>query len=242
MLKSYVSRFALVGVFLFASGPVFAGATGLSSPNVYKGAFELETKGYSSLEDDDSKLKTEVEGSYGITDRLAVEVEGEWEKEPSDQTRYEATVINGKYELFKPNEAWLQTAVKFGYAFGVGPTAADALESELILRKAYGPWQHTANIGFDYAVGENREGGLGTELAFQTLYTLPYDLKAGFEYYAELGELDDMPDFDDQSHYIGPVVDYHIHGLPVHFQLGYLWGITDASEDSVIRWKAGIEF
>ena len=71
----------------------------------------------------------------------------------------------------------------------------------------------------------------GTEISTRSSISTKLDngLRVGIEMFNEYGKLTDIPDFEDQSHQIGPMVGGNIGGYKFEFR--YLAGVTDGSRD-----------
>ena len=138
-------------------------ARDIAGPHVKAGEFRLKNSGFLGFNDNDnSRLSNSTELSYGLTDRIALKAEGDWNKGYSDRMRYRNTELKAQYELFQPGEAWIDTAVELGYAAAADPNRADEVNFEFLLQKDYLRMRHRANIEFAQQVGEFSEGGATT--------------------------------------------------------------------------------
>ena len=86
--------------------------------------------------------------------------------------------------------------------------------------------------------GRNFGSGASSDVSFQTRGHLSYSLSnrtaLGFEFYNSWGAVDDIRDFDDQQHQIGPFATVRLGGNWSLFA-GALFGITDSTSDAELR-------
>lgn len=120
---------------------------------------------------------------------------------------------------------------------------ADEVGAKLIFEKNINQWRHRANLDFGHEVGEKKRSGLSAGLAWGTYYNFD-QFQLGGEYYADFGNLRDDLDYDEQEHHIGPVVgfDIPVAGREVETKIGYLAGVSNASNDHIIKYEFELEF
>lgn len=236
-----------VGIFLLAGGLLSsenAWATKkVYSPHVVKGELELETRGqvdFDHRESMDGAQKHKVAIGYGLTDWWFSEVYGEWEKDPEsgEGLEYEATDLENHFQLSEPGAWWIDTGLYFEYEFAAKNEHADKIEGKLLLEKQFGDFVHTVNLILEKEVN----GGDGVEeadleggFAWNGRYRWQPWLEPGLEWHSDLGELAHTGSFDDQKHQLGPVI-YGKIAHHVKYDIGYLFGVSDAAPDGEIKW------
>lgn len=61
----------------------------------------------------------------------------------------------------------------------------------------------------------------------------------GFEYYARIADLAHTGNYNQQEHYLGPVLtgaySFYPYGK-LHYEVGYLFGLTTATPKGSVRW------
>ncbi|MCB0352546.1 MAG: hypothetical protein KDD64_03450 [Bdellovibrionales bacterium] len=235
---------AVLSVGLFVSFSSAVAIDKIYSPIVEEGEIELETRGTYSFDGDDSKdgeYKQLFGLGYGFTDRFAAEIYGEIE-DPADEDEgleFEAVLGEVRYQLFEQGEYWLDAGLYLEYEYGT-ESEKHELEGKILLEKATSEFTHTANLVLEREVfgggGEEWEGAV----LWHSLYRLNESFEPGIEIQSQLGELDDMGSFDEQEHYIGPV----IHGKAfdgIGYELAGLFGVSDEAADFVLRWVLEVE-
>lgn len=237
----------ILGAQLFTSSAL-AGVGKISSPQVDKGAKEIELTGKYEIEEhgeDEYEWENELELEYGLTEKILLELEAEVKKEHGEDTEYEKTAIGIRYELSEPGEWLVDTAVEAGYAFS-GTGDADKAKLELLLKKYLGDIEVLSNIELAREVGEDAENGVELEAALGGYYDFSEFLNVGVEYFADFGNLSDGNGYSEQKHAIGPIIGSEIH-LPgalreIEFKLGYYQGISKAAADGTIKYEIELEF
>jgi hypothetical protein len=89
-------------------------------------------------------------------------------------------------------------------------------------------------------VGFGRYGEVDFTPAARVARKFGDDLFAGFEYYADLGEIGNFRKVSDQSHTLFAVTDFKIGDFGVNFGVGY--GLTPASDRLVVKTIIGYAF
>jgi len=212
------------------------------SPHVEKGIFEIESKNSLKYDDHaDEERQHKVELKYGLTTWWALALEGELEKEGSEGYDYTATEIESYFQFTDPGEYWLDAGALLAYEFKHNSGSADKVEAHLHLQKNLTQSSHTANIMVEQEVGDNANHNPEWEFAWQSIYLYKPMLNPGFEYYAEFNEVGNSGNFDDQSHYLGPVLTGTLY-RGVKYDLGWLFGLSNGSADGVVKFNIEYEF
>lgn len=219
-------------------------ARDISGPHIKAGETRVKNTGFWGFNDNDnSRLSSSTEFSYGLNDRLALKIEGDLIKGYSDRMRYQGTELKAQYEIFQPGEAWIDTAVELGYLAAADPNRADTVNVEFLLQKEYMRMRHRANIEFAQQIGEFNEGGATWSFDWQSVYKITPALLAGFEYYGNFGEVEDaFGNVSDEEHLVGPVLVYDLPKTPVSMEVGYLFGVTNESADHGLKWRVSVAF
>src|SRR5262249_14215684 len=84
------------------AGPAFA-VDKIYSPHATKGEMEIEYGGSTTFDHDHEKNNLqghEFELEYGLTDRIMLELNGSFEKQPDQSIRSSKVGFGGRYEFF----------------------------------------------------------------------------------------------------------------------------------------------
>lgn len=230
-----------LGFSALASGVLLAGQAYaidyIQSPNVEKGELELEYSGSRTFDKDkskDSEQSHEFEAKYGLTDRVAIELEGEYEKEPDSSLRFTKVEVGGRYQFFEQGAAWVDTGLLLAYGQETKAREANTIEAKLLLEKQTGKFLHRANIGLEQEVGHYASGGPERSLQWSTRYRYSRGFEPGFEIQSDFGKGSETNRFSDQEHYVGPAIYGRL--LPgLHYEAAYYMGVSDAAARNALR-------
>ncbi|MCP5361537.1 MAG: FTR1 family protein [Hyphomicrobiales bacterium] len=226
------------------AGLVFASnamaAKQVYTPYIEQGELEAEWKGTYAFDDNknvDDKQEHIFAVGYGITDRWFSEVLVELEKSGVSGSDFETTALEweNRFQFFEPGEKWLDLGLYTAYKVSLEDNGADKAEVKLLLGKDTGKFSHYVNLVLEKEVGANATEGTEAGINWSTIYRYQPWLKPGIELYSDFGELKASKPYREQKHQLGPV----IHGdLPggIGYELGYLFGISDAANDGELKW------
>jgi len=178
----------------------------------------------------DGAQKYKVAAGYAPFERMAFEAYGEFEKEPSASTQFEAFELEARYQLFEQGHYWLDAGLYAAYA--ARPRGgSDKIEAKLLLEKSVGSFRNIVNGIVERELDSNADAEWG--VAWSTRYRAGRRFEPGVEMYSDFGSLSNLPSYNDQAHYIGPVA----YGRLGHwkYDVGYLFGISDAARDGRLK-------
>ena len=104
----------------------------------------------------------------------------------------------------------------------------DVFEFKLLLEKSFSNLVITWNPTFVSKIASS-DRETEVENAARLLYRVKRNFSPAIEYYNSLGNWGDLNSYQNQSHIIGPVI-FQKYGT-IKWELGILFGMTDASED-----------
>lgn len=225
---------------LFLGMPREAWATKkVYSPIVEKGELELEWRGgidFDEREDKDNKQKQKYAVGYGVTDRWFTEIYGEIEKD-AEQGEFDFTTIEWEniVQLFEQGQYWIDAGLYLAYETTVKDNTPENLEAKILLEKSLPHFTHTANFIFEKQMGDGDEEDLEGGFAWSSRYRWKEFLEPGIEFHASFGELKESNSYQNQKHQLGPVV-YGKLFNHIKYDVGYLYGITDAAPEGTLKW------
>jgi len=213
-------------------------------PYVELGELEIEYRGSRTIDGDDSKdneQKHLIGIGYGFNEWWFSEIYAEWEREAGagEETAFEAFEWENRFQLTNPGEYWADFGLLVEYERTDSGSSPDKIELALLFAKEFGKFEAAYNLAFEREVG----GGAGDDVelaqAFQLKYRLDRTFEPGIEVFSEFGAIDDMPGFDEQEHYVGPIATGVFplgdSAMKLKYNVGYLFGVSDAAEDGVVK-------
>jgi hypothetical protein len=217
------------------------------SPVIYKGELAFEVRGNTTIDDDDhedGKQRHVFEIEYGVTDWWYTAFVSRLDKPGDGTLRYDSTAWENIFEFTDEKQSLLGSGLYLEYKLADEDGKADKIETKLLLEKTVSGFVNTLNLTFEKEVGEHSEESVEFEYAWRTRKEIAHEFKLGIEAFGELGEIQNTKSTEDQEHLIGPVI-YHeieIGGLELDYNLGWLFGLTEATPDNLFRWQLEFEF
>ena len=238
--------FLLMAVLCFSAGATRADPK-VYSPGVDKGEFAFETRGNTTIDNEDDKDGSQrhvFELEYGVTGWWKTAFVSRLDKPGDGSLRYDSTAWENIIELTGNGNFWLDTGLYLEYKLADESGVADKVETKLLLEKTFGRFINTLNLTFEKEVGGHGEESVEFAYAWRTKWPVKGELDFGFEAFGEPGEIRNTKSPEDQKHLLGPVL-YHeidLNGLEINYNLGWLFGLTDGSPDHTFRWQLEFEF
>ena len=214
------------------------------TPYVEMGELEIEYRPSVTVDGDaakDNEQKHLLGIGYGVNSWWFTELYAEWEREagPGESAKFEAIEWENRFQLTNPGEYWADFGLLVEYERSDDDKSPDKIELALLFAKELGQFDAAYNLIFEKEVGGGASNDVELAQAFQLKYRLDKAFEPGIELFNEFGAIGDMPDFDGQKHYIGPiatgVIPLNDTGLKLKYNAGYLFGVSDAAEDGVVK-------
>jgi len=215
------------------------------SPIVEAGELEFEYILDYSFDSDlakDGSARHQFELEYGVSDRWKTAVVGDFRKRPGQSFAYQGLKWENTYQLFEQGEHWLDAGLYVEYIIPQGSlNRPDVIELKLLLEKKHGSLTHTANLLLKKELGANALNSTTVGYGWRSKWRWLRAINPGIELYGLLGELGNTNPLPRQSHQIGPVL---FGKLPAGFsyQIGYLFGLTAASDQGMMKFIVGYEY
>lgn len=269
---------AVAGTVPFVTAPAHAVDFEIQEATVEKGEIELEYRGavfngqpkQSIVEDVEEEDEEEAplnqthdaELQLSLTNRFMLSFTGTFDQPVGESFRQSVAEIEVQYELME--KANFALSGQFEYEFATISNTPDEFSLAALIEHWSGPFRTTANLFITGQAGEAVEtDGPGFEYAFQSKRNLSKRLGLGVEAFGEIEDLSNAGSFDDQEHYVGPMLYLSLNddddsgagesvglsngkaerrGPAVSFSAGVLFGLTDITSDQAYRLNAFIEF
>ncbi len=214
------------------------------TPYVEMGELELESRTEYNVDDDsdvDGAWEQSIGLGYGVNEFWFTEVYGEWEKEGDSGADVEFTNIEweNRFQLTQPGEYFLDFGVLTELKFNM-QDGANKAELKGLVAKDTGDFSHAANIIVEREFGEDSSDDTEAGFAWSTKYRYMPEFEPGIEMYNDFGEINDSSDFDDEKHRLGPVAYGKIGQFG--YDVGYLFGLSDAAPDGTLKVNLEYEF
>jgi hypothetical protein len=186
---------------------------------------------------------------YGITPFLRLGLEGESAAPPGRNLRYEATALEGTFQLTPEGKYWAdvgffaeyeQAHVKDGAnAFTFGPLIQKEVSNVLGFDTV-----HTFDLLFTKEAGPHHSDDTPVLVAWQSRLRVNPLFEPGVELFSQFDNITSPGQLADQQHRLGPMFAGAYSLAPfgsVKYEVGYLFGLTRATEQGTVRWRLEYE-
>ncbi|MBL4774545.1 MAG: FTR1 family protein [Mariprofundus sp.] len=225
--------------------PADAEARKVYSPIVEQGEVELEYFLDYAVDTDPAKntsARHQFELEFGVTDRWMTAIYGDFRKRPGQAFAYQGVKWENIYQLFEQGERWLDAALYFEYIMPqTSLNKPDIFEFKLLLEKEDGRLINTVNLTLKKELGARATKNTLLNYAWRTKWRWKRYLEPAFEMYGSFGELGNTSSLAKQSHQAGPVIMGKFRN-GMGYELGYLFGLTPATDQGTVKLILGYEF
>lgn len=243
----------LVGLILGASAP--AHAFNYYEMEVYpyrtaaKGEVELEnstaytTLGTRESGANDNLLRNSVELSYGLTSRWEVAAYGDFNYDTgTGESHFAGSRYRVRTRFFEKGQLPVDLGAYVELEMPKHDEDTQELDVKAIIEKDFGRWTIDLNPAFEKVLkGENSSETWEFHYAAAVIYRAAERWQPRLEFFGETGPIDEPEPADEQIHLISPAVDYRVTPF-FHVRAGVAFGLTDASEQRLIRTKLEYEW
>ncbi len=218
------------------------------SPNVEEGEVELEMRSHTTFDNDSSKdgqEKIKLEAGFGVTERWFTGLGSVIKDNTNGDLDYTATFWENIIQFTEQGKYWVDVGVYLEYEVASKTGDNDAVEGKLLLEKLVGRYLSTANLVLVRDVGSGASNATQFEYAWRTKYLYSKAFEPGIAIYGEMGEVGNVSPSDQQDHRIGPVFSGVLGGSRDGkwvYEVGYLFGISDAAPDGTLKFNIEYEF
>lgn len=237
---------------LFAAQPARADLQ-VRYPIVEEGEVELEHNGFVTIDTSKSGRggQQSYTGSigYGVTSFWKMELEGEYAAGAGRSLHWEATTFENTFQLTPQGKYFLDVGFFAEYSQARGRRAANEVVFGPILQKELNnvlgtDTLHTLNLFFGREVGPYAGRATSFEYAWQSRLLLNGYADPAVELYGSIENLGRAGRYATQEHFAGPALVGAIGLAPgkLKYEVGYVFGLSDAAPRGGVRWKLEYEF
>jgi hypothetical protein len=186
---------------------------------------------------------------YGVTRYLRLGIEADLEAPSGRNLSYEATALESTFQLTPQGKYWADLGFFAEYEHAAARGGADSFSFGPLVQKevpnVFGlDTQHTLNLLFEKEVGRNRSDDTPLLFAWQSRFRLHPLFEPGIELFSEIENISAPGQLAEQQHRLGPMFAGALSLAPygnVKYELGYLFGLTRATEQGAVRWRLEYE-
>jgi len=233
-----ISLIALIGLL-----PLTAVASNkISSPDVTMGKTELEYRGGWD-HDERTRLNHREDHKFvvnhGFTDRFRLEFKGIMPKQGDDYS-LSYTEWGARYQLIKKNDLWPRLSVQGTYEAAMQAHLPNKFEFAVLAAQDFGDFPQTVNIVFESEYGKNSRDGTKFNVNYKSQYKYSEYFIPGVEFYLGQGRIGTEPGGAKEVQ-AGPALSGKLID-DVKYDVGLLWGMTNAAPDTRFKWIVTYSF
>jgi hypothetical protein len=186
---------------------------------------------------------------YGITPFLRLGIEGESAAPPGRNLRYEGTTLEGTFQLTPEGKYWADLGFFAEYQQAATRGSANAFTFGPLIQKelsnVFGfDTVHTFNLLFTKEAGPNHSDDTPLLFAWQSRLRFNPLFEPGVELFSQVDDVVSPGQLAQQQHRLGPMFAgaYNLAPLgAIKYEVGYLFGLTRATEQGTVRWRLEYE-
>ena len=193
----------------------------------------------------DLSFPTEI--GVGVLPFWFVELELETAKHPGKSVSADALTFENYFMLTEPGKYFLDFSIFAEYSHALPTVSSDTAKIGVLLQKEYEKTLNTLNLFIEKEVGAHANTADTFQYAWQTRFQLSPLFQPGFEIYGQIDDLNHPGKLSEQQLRIGPTFagSYNLGQVggrgKIKYELGYLFGVTGATEDRTVRTRLEYE-
>ncbi len=246
------------GLALTTPGAALADFHIFSPSEIDLGELEIEHNGDAQFDrkpDNSGAQSHTLELGTGLTSWWHSEIELGFDRDPgfNEPMLFTQLVSENTFQLTEPGQyfADLGFYVEYGQTMTTGRHAGpNEVTFGPLIAKDIGRTTHTINLFLTRELGPDQTThGLDFSYAWQSRWNLWAPLSPAVEIYGDSGVIGRSPRLSQQELLVGPVAigALQLHDLgfgnagKIKYELGWLFGATDASPQGTLRWRLELE-
>jgi hypothetical protein len=228
----------LSAAFCLAAIPAAHATKDVSSPTVAEGKLKFDAR-YGFETDDvsaarDDRFRQVYVFEYGLTKWWSTRLNIRINHPDGGDFDYTNTDFENKFQFFFEKQDGFSGAVKLVYSIADNAGTPNTFEIKSMAEKNFGDFRLRGNLGVVWQLGTFATKAADLNAALQGLVKVNDVFSAGVEWIGDFGEIENIPAFDLQEHYLGPVFTYKFNDT-WSIETGYLVGITATASDGLFK-------
>ncbi|MFO1392420.1 MAG: FTR1 family protein [Steroidobacteraceae bacterium] len=235
----------LVGIAAAIHSPPSRADHVVYSPLVEAGEKAVEIRGHYDIDssrDLDGGQAYKIEYEWAPYSRWLTELLVEYEREPGENLDATEIASENIFQLTEQGQCWADFGLLAEFAYSLERGEPNALELGLLAQKDWGRNEFRVNVLFEQELESGAD--VETEYRWQYRYRLAEHFEPGIEMYGGAGEWGDFGSFGDHEQQLGPAVfgKFRTADGAVKYEFGVLFGLTDETPDTTVRFMLEYEF
>ena len=200
---------------------------------IAKDASELEFYQTTRLAEMD-RWEYRIELEHGLSPKWDLSIYQIFAQEESSSLKWDAFQIRTRYRLAEPGQFPLDPLLYLEYQRKTDLKEPNKAEVKLVISRDFNRVNLALNPVYEVAWAPGKpEHEAGIDIGLST--ELSYKLSVGVESVTRLEFADNETE---TASYFGPTISFA--GGEVYYSVGYVWGLTDESDDARVRFLLGV--
>ncbi|MBZ0091814.1 MAG: hypothetical protein K8F27_06285 [Sulfuricellaceae bacterium] len=188
------------------------------------------------------QVRTSFEATYGVTDKTEISAYGDFFRAPGADWAFGGQRYHVRTRFFEKGELPVDLGAYVEFEMPKHDTDTHEIEVRGIMEKDFGKWTFDFNPIFEKVLkGDAVSDGWSFQYAASAIYRLNERVQPRLDFFGDFGQVRNFLPRAEQIHLISPAIDFHLeHNVKV--QAGVAFGLTDATEQRLIRVRLEKEF
>lgn len=203
------------------------------------------TKDAPAADNNDGLTRSTFEIAYGVNDKTEIAYYRDYARTGGGSFEHAASRYRVRTRFYEKGELPVDLGAYLELEYPKPePGEEKEAEAELrfILEKDFGRWTWDFNPIFERAIkGPERSEGWELQYAMSLIYRPSEYWQPRLDFFGDFGPVRDFEPRDEQKHLISPAVDFRL-ARRLFATLGMAFGLTDATEQRLLRARLEYEF
>ena len=248
---NWLSKLCALTIGLIAAPGIANAEFKLRYPNIDYHEIEIENNASTTFDkrqngnNHDTTFPTEI--GVGFLPFWFVELELEAAKHPGKKLSADALTFENYFMLTEPGKYFLDFTIFAEYSHALPSDSVDTAKLGILLQREQSRTLTTLNLYIEKEVGALASTADTFQYALQTRDQWTPLFQPGIELYGQIDDLNRPGKLSEQQLRVGPMFagGYNLGQIggqgKIKYEVGYLFGLTDATEDRVLRTRLEYE-
>ncbi len=188
------------------------------------------------------RVRTSFEATYGLTERTEISAYGDFFRAPGADWAFGGQRYHVRTRFYEKGELPVDLGAYVEFEMPKHDEDTHEIEVRGIMEKDFGKWTFDFNPIFEKVLkGAAVSGGWTFQYAASAIYRLNEKIQPRLDFFGDFGPVRSFLPRSEQKHLISPAIDFPL-GHHIKAQAGVAFGLTDATEQRIIRLRLEKEF
>jgi len=192
--------------------------------------------------EEDGRMRSSFEGTYGVTDKVEVSAYADFLRNPGEGWSLGGQRYHVRTRFFEKGELPVDLGAYIELELPKHDEDTREVELRGIIEKDFGRFTFDLNPILEKVIeGAGISSGWTLQYSAAIVYRLSEKYRPRLDFFGDFGPIQDFKPRSEQKHLISPALEINL-GRQLHMQIGVGFGLTDATEQRLLRFKLEKEF